>query len=74
MNAIGIDRLENNIADYDVILVGPQLGHKYDMVKAKADELNKPSILLTSEIYGAMDGATVVKQALIAYRKQQAQK
>jgi PTS system cellobiose-specific IIB component len=31
-------------------------------------------VLLTSDIYGSMDGATVMKQALVAYRKNQALK
>ena len=31
MEAIGVDKLERYINDYDVILVmGPQLSHKYD--------------------------------------------
>lgn len=69
MEAIGVDKLDRYINDYDVILVGPQLSHKYDFIKAEADKLNKPSVLLTSDIYGSMDGATVMKQAILAYRK-----
>lgn len=33
MEAIGVDKLERYINDYDVILVGPQLSHKYDFIK-----------------------------------------
>lgn len=69
MEAIGVDKLDRYITDYDVILVGPQLSHKYDHIKTEADKLNKPSVLLTSDIYGSMDGATVMKQAILAYRK-----
>ncbi|MFC4771988.1 PTS sugar transporter subunit IIB [Enterococcus hermanniensis] len=69
MEAIGVDKLDRYINDYDVILVGPQLSHKYDFIKAEADKINKPTVLLTSDIYGSMDGATVMKQALVAYRK-----
>ncbi|WP_314062132.1 PTS sugar transporter subunit IIB [uncultured Vagococcus sp.] len=72
MEAVGVDRLPNVIDDYDVILVGPQLSHKFDYVKGEGDQRNIPTVLLTSEIYGAMDGATVVKQAILAYRKNQA--
>ena len=74
MEAIGVDKLERYIDDYDVILVGPQLSHKYDFIKGEADKSNKPTVLLTSDIYGSMDGATVMKQALVAYRKNQALK
>lgn len=69
MQAISIDKLSENIAQFDVILVGPQLGHKYTQVQEMAKEHQKPSVLLTAEIYGAMDGATVLKQALLAHKK-----
>ena len=72
MEAIGVDKLERYIDDYDVILVGPQLSHKYDFIKGEADKSNKPTVLLTSD--RSMDGATVMKQALVAYRKNQALK
>lgn len=71
MEAIGVDKLERYLSDYDVVLVGPQLSHKYDFIKSEAEKLNKPTVLLTSEVYGAMDGATVMKQAMIAFKKNQ---
>ncbi|MBL1229177.1 PTS sugar transporter subunit IIB [Enterococcus sp. BWB1-3] len=71
MEAIGVDKLDRYINEYDVILVGPQLSHKYAFIKGEADKLNKPAVLLTSDIYGSMDGATVMKQAILAYRKNQ---
>lgn len=70
MEAIGVDKLDRYINDYEVILVGPQLSHKYEFIKSEAEKIKKPAVLLTSDIYGAMDGATVMKQAIIAYRKQ----
>ena len=74
MEAIGVDKLDRYIDQYDVILVGPQLSHKYDYIKGEAEKVNKPTVLLTSDIYGSMDGATVMKQALVAYRKHETQK
>lgn len=71
MEAIGVDKLERYINEYDVILVGPQLSHKYDYIQSEATKVNKPTVLLTSDIYGSMDGATVMKQALVAFRKSQ---
>ena len=71
MEAVGVDRMIDVIDNYDVVLVGPQLTHKYDYVKGEADKRKIPAVLLSSEIYGAMDGATVVKQAIIAYKKNQ---
>lgn len=69
MEAIPVDSLTEKIENYDIVLVGPQLSHKYDYIKEIALENDKPTVLLTSDIYGAMDGATVLKQALIAHRK-----
>lgn len=69
MEAIPVDRLQEKISNFDIVLVGPQLGHKFDYVQEIAKEHNKPSLLLSAEIYGAMDGATVLKQALITYKK-----
>lgn len=69
MEAIPVDILESKINDFDIVLVGPQLGHKFDEIKKIANERNKASLLLTSEIYGAMDGATVLKQAILEHRK-----
>ena len=36
MEAIGVDKLERYINDYDVILVGPQLSHKYDFIQIRS--------------------------------------
>lgn len=69
MEAIPVDRLQEKIVNFDIVLVGPQLGHKFDYIQEIAKEHNKPSLLLSSEVYGAMDGATVLKQALITYKK-----
>lgn len=71
MEAVGVDRLPEVIDEYEVILVGPQLSHKFEYVKEEATKRKLPSVLLSSEVYGAMDGATVVKQAIIAYKKNQ---
>lgn len=69
MEAIPVDRLPEKISAFDIVLVGPQLGHKFDYVQEIARENSKPSVLLSAEIYGAMDGGTVLKQALIAHKK-----
>lgn len=42
MEAIGVDKLERYINDYDVILVGPQLSHKYDFIKKLIKSINRP--------------------------------
>ncbi|WP_346207587.1 PTS sugar transporter subunit IIB [Caldifermentibacillus hisashii] len=74
MEAIGVDLLENKIDQYDVVLVGPQLNHKYSYIKEVAEKRDKPAVLLDSDIYGKMDGATAIKLAIIAHKKHQLSK
>lgn len=69
MEAISVDRLPEKISEFDIVLVAPQLGHKYDYVQELAKENKKPSILLNAELYGAMDGGTVLKQVLVAHKR-----
>nr|WP_307776033.1 PTS sugar transporter subunit IIB [uncultured Cetobacterium sp.] len=69
MEAIPVDMLSQKISNFDIVLVGPQLGHKFEHIQEVAKENDKPSVLLSAEIYGAMDGATVLKQAILAHRK-----
>lgn len=69
MEAIPADRLEEKIQGYDIVLVGPQLGHKFEAISKTAKDYNKPSLLIEASLYGAVDGPTVLKQALLAHKK-----
>ncbi|MGL4676900.1 MAG: PTS sugar transporter subunit IIB [Brevinema sp.] len=69
MEAIPVDILSTKIDEFDIVLIGPQLGHKLEEIKRLTEEHNKPSLLISANVYGAVDGATVLKQALIAYHK-----
>ena len=63
--AIPIDILQSEADNCDVLVLGPQVAHKLDAVKPS----KIPYVIVDQETYGKMDGATVMKQALIARRK-----
>jgi len=69
--AIAVEQLPAEIEDTDVVLLGPQVSYKSDYVESVTKPLNVPYIVVDKESYGAMDGGTVIKEALIAVRKKQ---
>lgn len=69
MEAIPVDTLNTKILDFDIVLIGPQVGHKLEEINNIAKENNKPTLLINADLYGKVDGATVLKQALIAHHK-----
>ena len=69
--AIPVEQLPQEIEGTDVVLLGPQVSYKSDFVKSVTVPLNIPFIVVDKATYGAMDGATVIKEALIAKRKQE---
>ena len=67
--AIPIDILQSEADNCDVLVLGPQVAHKLDAVKPIIEPRKIPYVIVDQETYGKMDGATVMKQALIARRK-----
>lgn len=67
--AIPVDLLEQEAENTDVLLIGPQISHKVDMIKRILDPLDTPYVVIDQDTYGSMDGGTALKLALIAYRK-----
>jgi len=70
LKAIPAEQLEHDIDGTDVVLIAPQISYKKDYVESVTKPRNIPYVIIPQETYGAMDGATVVKEALIAQRKQ----
>lgn len=52
----------------DVILLGPQVKYLYAETVNKFGKYGKPIEMISSEDYGVMNGAKVLKQALIALK------
>lgn len=69
--AIPADSLEEEIDNWDIVLVGPQVSHKTDFIEAICKPRNKPYTVIDKDVYGQMDGATVLKLALVTYKKHQ---
>lgn len=67
--AIPVDILQSEIEDCDVLVIGPQIVHKLDFIKPIIEPYHIPYVIVDQEVYGKMDGATVMKQVLIARRK-----
>lgn len=58
-----VTSLEGIVKDYDVVLVGPQIRYKFDMVNKTCKANNVAAGLLDMTAYGRMDGAAAMKQA-----------
>ncbi|WP_282708511.1 PTS sugar transporter subunit IIB [Ligilactobacillus sp. Marseille-Q7487] len=67
--AIPVDILQNEVENCDALVIGPQIAHKIDYIKPIIAPYNIPYVIVDQETYGKMDGATVLKQVLIARRK-----
>ena len=57
--------LEEYINDYDVILVGPQMRHKFKDLKKIADTYKKPIDIINSQDYGLVNGGNILKAAIV---------
>lgn len=66
---IPADSLEEEIDNWDVVLVGPQVSHKIDFIEAVCKPKNVPFAVIDKDVYGQMDGATVLKLALVTRKK-----
>ncbi|MBF0786341.1 MULTISPECIES: PTS sugar transporter subunit IIB [unclassified Streptococcus] len=67
--AIPVDALEQEIDGWDIVLVGPQIAHKLEYIKSVLEPRGLPYAVVDKDIYGQMDGATVLKLALVTQRK-----
>lgn len=70
--AIPADNLESEIDNWDIVLVGPQITHKIDFIQSLTEPRQIPYAIIDKDVYGQMDGATVMKLALVTYNKYQA--
>lgn len=57
--------LREHIENYDVVLVGPQIKHQFAELKKLADEHNKPIEVIDSKDYGTVNGANILKSAIL---------
>ena len=64
IDSAGSELIEEKITDYEVILVGPQIRHRYSRLEEMAKEKNKKIGLIDQKVYGLIDGKGAVEQAI----------
>lgn len=69
--AIPVDTLKHEVDNCDVLLIGPQIAHRLDYILPMIEPKNIPYAIVDQDTYGKMDGATALKMALIAHKKNQ---
>lgn len=62
VNADSVENLEEIIDDYDVILLGPQIGYKKNELLEIANKKNKPLDVINALDYGMGNGINILKQ------------
>ena len=67
--AVPVDILNSEVENCDVLVIGPQIAHRLDYIKPIIDPYHIPYVIVDKDTYGKMDGATVLKMALIAREK-----
>lgn len=67
--AVPVDILNSEVENCDVLVIGPQIAHRLDYIKPIIDPYHTPYVIVDKDTYGKMDGATVLKMALIARKK-----
>lgn len=67
--AVPVDTLNSEVENCDVLVIGPQIAHRLDYIKPIIDPYHIPYVIVDKDTYGKMDGATVLKMALIARKK-----
>lgn len=63
IEAQSVSILEDNIDNFDLIMVGPQIAWKYKQIEQSCKEHNKPCCLIDPVVYGRFDGEAAMKLA-----------
>ena len=67
--AVPVDILNSEVENCDVLVIGPQIAHRLDYIKPIIDPYHILYVIVDKDTYGKMDGATVLKMAIIARKK-----
>ncbi|WP_028856629.1 PTS sugar transporter subunit IIB [Psychrilyobacter atlanticus] len=69
INAVSMDKFEENLDKYDIFLLGPQISFKKNELQAKADAVNKKVEVINSMDYGMMKGEKILEETLVKLEK-----
>lgn len=61
LQSTGSEALETLLPDYDMVLVAPQIRHRFDRFAGLAEEYHKPIMLIDSRAYGLLDGPALLQ-------------
>jgi PTS system IIB component len=64
IKAVGIEEFNDQIANFDCCLLGPQIKYKLADFQPLAQQLNKPITVINSMDYGMMNGAKILDDSL----------
>lgn len=56
--------LRDYIEEFDVVLLGPQISHRFAELKEIAMEYHKPIEVISSQDYGTVNGGNILKAAI----------
>lgn len=65
-----VNDLEEIVEDFDVVLVGPQMKHRFKELEKICKAHNKPIEVIDTRDYGAVNGANILKSAIILRSKE----
>ena len=69
INAQPGDLFEDLVTDYDVILVAPQMMHKYKYFEEIAHLNGKVITSIDPRDYGSVNASNIIKTAIVAYQE-----
>ncbi|KRL60454.1 Phosphotransferase system, lactose/cellobiose-specific IIB subunit [Latilactobacillus fuchuensis] len=72
LKAISADLLQDETEPIDVVLIGPQIAHREEYIRSIIEPKGTAYAIMDKDTYGKMDGATALKMALIADKKNKA--
>lgn len=58
----GSDGIEEKLKDYDIMLVAPQVRHRFERLEEFAVKAGIPSAIIEPKDYGLMNGKSVLEQ------------
>lgn len=64
-----LERILQSSQAPDIILLGPQVQYMFDEIKKQYEYLHIPIIMINQEDYGMLNGEKILKQAILAIKK-----
>ncbi len=63
------DQLNEIVNNYDIVMVAPQMQHKYEYFEKICNNHGKKIVKIRPEDYGSVNAGNIIKTAIIALRE-----